>query len=137
MEPTATCEVIVRKPNGEPLPNAEVKMWPRYNWLRGHQHQTVLGSSRSSPEILRRARAGDAGAPSDRTHPFSSITNDQGVAVIANLHGRQDIELHLSHNDFELPLLNGLRPREVSLEPGEKTTIALRMQPRSSAGGKG
>lgn len=129
MEKSATCEVEVLRPDGKPLKDARVYMWPNHIWLRGGS--TILASGFSTAdwlsgrfeqsEFFKRMRDAQA-------NRFADKTNDQGIAVIRNLPQATSVGLSASHEEFLHPIVNGRRSTNVSLVSGETKQVVLQMQ---------
>ena len=127
MQLAAKCRITVLVPDGKPLRNAHVDMWPNHFWLS--DGSTILGTGQRTTGSLRQARSGEP-RPSPRRHRnvFSATTNEAGVADISNLHGKPNVAISVRHEDFEQPAENGRRSTDVSLQPGKTASITIRMQ---------
>ena len=99
MEPTATCEVTVLDPDGKPLPDAKIAMWPNQAFLGGGS--TILGSGISSADSLRMSEKELRASIEKQFGAFHAETNEKGVAVIKNLPGTPNQGLAAMHDDFE------------------------------------
>jgi hypothetical protein len=130
MERAATCRVKVVGPDGKPLPQVQVAMWPNHIWLRGGS--TILGTGHRTAVFLRQSRSGERQTPRRDRNVFSATTNEQGIAVISNLPGKPSVGLGASQVNFELPAINGRRLTSVSMKPGQATSITIRLQPKGT-----
>ena len=130
MERTAVCEVHVLKPDGTPLPNAVVDMWPNSARLAGGS--IILGWGFRTADHLRSIRAGGTPVWPDVT--FLAKTNEGGIAVIKNVQGKPDVGLAVTHDRFEQPIVprGTARDTAVWLKPGETTRLTIKMQHKGS-----
>lgn len=130
MTRTATCEVTVLGPDGSPLPNARVGMWPNQRWLRGGS--TIVGVGIRSSDMLRSHRGRDDIDWIALLDRFSARSNEQGVATIVNLPGKPNIGLGVEHDEFEQPIANRDRSTNVTLKSGETHRLQIKMQPKGT-----
>jgi hypothetical protein len=130
MNRTATCEITVVGPDGSPLPNAHVGLWPNQHWFRGGS--TIVGVGHRSADLLRDRLGRDDVDWLGLLGRFSGTTNEQGVATIANLPGKPDIGLGVEHDGFEQPIENGDRSTTVTLKSGETHRLKIKMQPKGT-----
>lgn len=134
MSAAATCEVKVVDPRGKQLAGAEVSMWPNHYMLR--YGSTILGNGSRSAELLRALEKGpDIKSTSTWNNPFIATTNAEGIAVIRNLPGSDNIGLHVAYKNFVQQTKDNLPFTYVGLKSGETTGISIRMEPKQSSGG--
>ncbi|MEZ6100506.1 MAG: hypothetical protein R3E01_16175 [Pirellulaceae bacterium] len=130
MEPTATLELLVLAPNGDPLEGAEVGMSPNHATFRGGS--TILGSGFRAREMLTLPREELIQRWRATGNRFHGVTDSKGKTTIHNLHGRPGISLGVFHSAYEMPIENGRRSQSVSLNPGESKQITIQMQEKGT-----
>jgi hypothetical protein len=130
MVATAACEVTVLKPDGSPLPNASVSLWPNQSWLRGGN--TIVGVGYRSTDLLRREQGPNTVDWLSLLQRFAGKTNDQGKVTIFNLPGKPSIGLGVEHEAFDQPIERGDRSTNVTLKSGETHRLEIRMQSKGT-----
>ena len=87
MEPTTSCEVIVRDEKGNPLPEAKVSFWPNHNMH--NWGSSLLGHGSDTATVIRRhLLTGDRDWKSTASFDedkYTAITNEIGIAVVSGL----------------------------------------------------
>jgi hypothetical protein len=125
MAPTADCEFRVVDPDGNPITDARVSFWPNTAWWGGGS-QVYGWPLKGTIEWMTEP---DGDEPLDWTdHPFTSVTDAEGMALIRNLPARRQSYM-ISHDDWQL--FNDETRRasgEADLKPGERITIEATMQ---------
>lgn len=126
MVPSSRLEVLVTDPDGNPLSDCVIAMWPNQAWFAvGTQ---ILGEGMSSLEQLRKPMSlYETGW--EPTKRFQAKTNDEGKAIIANLPSDAQFDIAAEHKQFELPVLNRERQLRVQVDPGENK-VTLKLQPK-------
>lgn len=133
MEPTVSCEVLVQDPDGNPLPDAQVVMWPNQSFFaRGSQ---LLGQQTDFAMMLRKAREGvDLREMffKNRKIDYEVMTDKNGLAVIKNLPAPGSEGVAVLHKRFEQAIQGRGRQTTVALEPGKTTKVTVRLQPKGT-----
>ncbi|TVP98663.1 MAG: hypothetical protein EA381_11785, partial [Planctomycetaceae bacterium] len=128
MTPTATARILVTGPNDEPIPQAQVAISPNILWWRDGA-QLYGFPTISSWDLLKNPR--DMYLQWNAS-PYSTTTDADGVAVIANVPPGQQM-LAIQHDEFQLPTLepNGIgRYERVELIANEDNHFAFGLEPR-------
>ncbi len=128
MEPATSVRVAVVDENGDPLPRAEVVMWPNQLWFDGGSQ--ILGDAYPMPEVLRASRDGEY--KWSRELRFSAKTDAAGIAVINNLPINSTESIAVSLNGFEMLIKGTDRNVSVDLKPDKTAEITIRMQPKGT-----
>ncbi len=128
MEPATSVRVTVVGPNGGPLSEAEVVMWPNQFWFDGGSQ--VLGDAYSMPEVLRASRESEY--KWSREFRFSAKTDAAGVAVINSLPINVTQSLSVGLDGFEMPINGRDRHASVDLKPGMTAEVTVRLQPEGT-----
>ena len=133
MTPTATADVTVLKPDGRPLPGAEVWFQSNTKWLIG---TTTFAQRRVRwEEFVPGVGELDTLGPeliSFRSADFRAITDENGLARVVNLvDGKQDFVV--VHDDFATPIQPDVMPARrvvaVDLIAGETASTSVTMEP--------
>ncbi|MFK7818362.1 MAG: hypothetical protein AB8G99_06575, partial [Planctomycetaceae bacterium] len=131
MDKAVDCRVTIHDPDGKPVPDATVHMWPnQFFFSFGSQ---VLGSSYGSAKMLRLISGGKELANVwRRESPYSVKTNQDGVAVIKNLPATGPQRVAVEHEKFEQAATGDRRVTQVLLEPDKVAEITIKLQPRGT-----
>ena len=133
MEPTVNCEVLVQDPDGNPLSDAQVMMWPNqifFAW--GSQ---VLGQQTDFAMMLRKAREGvDLREMflKNRKIDYEVTTDKNGLAVISNLPAPGTQGVAVLHKRFEQAIQGRDRQTTVELEQGKIAKVTVKLQPKGT-----
>jgi len=124
MEKSTSVKVSVIDLEGNPLPEANVVMWPNQLWFDGTAQ--TLGTAFSRREILTKTRAG--GSEYKRAKRFEQTTDENGVVVIDKLPAGYSQSIAVGHDDYEMPIIDGERSIEVKLQADVVAEVTIRMQ---------
>jgi hypothetical protein len=129
MEKATTLDITIEDPDGQPIPEAKVMMWPNQLWFNlGSQ---ILGTAYSSREVMVGNRAG--GYEYDREMRFAGTTNKQGVVTIRNLPAGTE-SIAVQHKEYEPPISEqDSRSQSVDLKLDEPNVITIKMEKKGSS----
>ncbi len=131
MEPATSVRVTVVDQDGDPLPGADVNMWPNQLWFEGGSQ--VLGGSISMSEVLVALRNGERELP--WKSPFMATTNADGIALIKNLPVNQIELVGASLDGFEMKSMKSDRIDRkylVQTKPNATAEVTVHMQPEGT-----
>ncbi len=129
MDQATSVRVTVLDPDGKPLLNARVRMWPNQLWFNfGTQ---ILGDAFCSRDRLLAVKANQLDRI-EREFRYDVSTDDQGVATIHNLPVSASEGLAVEHDRYEIPIDAGQHWASVELKPEKVAEITIRMQVRGT-----
>jgi hypothetical protein len=131
MEKAVACRVTIQDPDGKPLPDAMVHMWPnQFFFSLGSQ---VLGNRLDSVKMLRIIRSGEPlNTAWNLDSAYSVKTNSSGVAVVKNLPGSGSFGVAAEHSKYEQAAVGDSRETTVVLTPDEDAQVTIKLQPKGT-----
>ncbi len=134
MEPTGTINVTVLKPDGKPLPGAQVSTNPNQIWLLGGS--TIVGSYQRSIESIQaqidKVDQVRANRPKQAVPKYVARTDQNGTATLSGIPLKQNQTVDAMHDDYTLPFDQNGRRQGVPYrcETSDPLAVTVRMQAR-------
>ena len=121
--------VTVVGPDNQPIAGANVGCSPNQKWFDGGAQ--IYGEAFPTKRYLIESRVGDF--KHDRTSRYSFVTDENGIAEVANLpHGRRSAALIVGNDDFELPIVGRHRIFRYEFDDADVTEVTVKLQKKGT-----
>lgn len=128
MTPLLRCTIETFNESGSPVAGVKIGSCPNVGWWNGGS-QIYCSPLVSGAQLFVR-RDYLACVDTELPTPFITTTDASGQAMLELPVGRED--LYVEHMEYELPVVRGRRDHRVLLDPGNATTVQLRLQPKGA-----